>query len=569
MLNRFFKFITLPFFIPVLIPVQAALAQQPQPTLNQKLTMYAKPAVVRVILQCSAEYTDNRNPKEAQSFPFSDDKEGSGFIISSDGYIVTNAHMVNYTTKGKETCRSQMRRNLGEKLEISEAEASALVANGQISEELNYAQDVFLPNASRDDKAEKFPFEVKETGTVDRYGGKDVAIIKIEEVKNAPILRLANSSVTPGLQDPLIVIGYPSVADVAPAQDAASLMEATITEGIVSNPNKVLPDRSPIIQVDVRVAPGSSGSPVLNKDGEVIGVISFQNNDTQGNNIPFAVPVTTIQQFVRPSGAVNKEGNTDFQYREGLALYWRSEFVQAKKNFESVTSLFPQHLEASRLIQKSNEEIAKDVSSQNYVPLMIGAGLGLLGLIGAYFVVRRRSIPSFAGVPTSEQGFGDRPEKSVESQQSPYPVKTPQNKTVMSSLPRIKDTVLSIPQAVLELKNYDGQSQRFELKAKQHQLGRDRQWADFKVPETGWDVLSKRHAILKREGNSYRIYDGDGANSSTNGVLVNGTRVSSEGYLLQSGDQIQIGEDYNQVTGSFEAEDSKRTAPQPGNNSSY
>jgi len=584
MLKRFLTFFALPFFIPA----QMAFAEQSQPTLNQQLTMYAKPAVVRVVLRCTAVYDDKRNIKQPQSFSYvygwneSDKpdagtaktyyKVGTGFIIGSDGYIVTNAHMVDHATKGREDCRKQMRRNLGEDLQIAKAaDVSALIDGDQmITESLYYDQDVYLPNVSKDSKADFFPFEVKQSGTVDENGnGKDVAIIKIE-VKNAPILRLANSA-APKLQAPIIVIGYPGVADVAPAQDAASFMEATVTEGIVSNPNKILPDRSPIIQVDVRVAPGSSGSPVLNGEGEVIGVIAFQQQDDQENKIPFAVPVVTIQQFVGPSGAVNKAGDTDSRYREGLALYWRSEFEPAKKNFESVTSLFPQHSEANRLIQESNEEIAKNVSSQDYVPWLAGVAITMLGLIGAaYFVIRRKSTPSFAGVAGGEPDLGDRSVEATERQQSHSPpVGTPQTRTVMSSVPRGKDTVLSMPRAVLELKNYEGQIQQFELKGNQHRLGRDRQWADFKVPETGWDVLSKRHAILKQENNSYRIYDGDGVALSTNGVLVNGTRVSAGGHLLNSGDQIQIGEDYNQVTGNFQSEDSKRTSPQPGSNSSY
>jgi S1-C subfamily serine protease len=583
MLKRFLTFFALPLFIPS----QVVLAAQPQPTLNQQLTMYAKPAVVRIILRCTAVYNDKRNAKQPQYFSYvygwnesnkpdaetavNSYKVGTGFIIGSDGYIVTNAHMVDHATKGREDCRKQMRRNLGEDLQIAKAaDVSALIDGDQmITESLYYDQHVYLPNASKDSKADFFPFEVKQSGTVDENGnGKDVAIIKIE-VKNAPILRLANSA-APKLQAPIIVIGYPGVADVAPAQDAASLMEATVTEGIVSNPNKILPDLSPIIQVDVRVAPGSSGSPVLNQDGEVIGVIAFQQQDDQENKIPFAVPVVTIQQFVGPSGAVNKAGDTDSRYREGLALYWRSEFEPAKKNFESVTSLFPQHSEANRLIQESNEEIAKTVSSQDYVPWLAGVAIALLGMLGAYFIVRRRSTPSFAGVGAGEHNFGDRPETAGEHQQNRSDqVEPPKNRTVMSPSPRGKDTVLSMTWAVLELKNSEGQPQRFELKNDQHRLGRDRQWADFRVPETGWDVLSKRHAILKRESNSYRIYDGDGVNSSTNGVLVNGTRVSPGGSLLNNGDQIQIGEDYNQVTGIYQSEDSKRTTPQPGSNSSY
>jgi len=145
-----------------------------------------------------------------------------------------------------------------------------------------------------------------------------------------------------------------------------------------------LSDRSSLIQVDVAV--GSAGSPVLNQNGDVIGMISFQSNDNQVNNRPFAIPVATIQGFVRASGAVNERGPTDFLYSEGLNLYWGSEFEGAKKKFEAVTSLFLPHSEAQRLIRETNEKIAKSVGRQANIIWLVGVGgvavsiaLGLLG----------------------------------------------------------------------------------------------------------------------------------------------------------------------------------------------
>ncbi|MBE9079886.1 ATP-binding cassette domain-containing protein [Romeria aff. gracilis LEGE 07310] len=94
---------------------------------------------------------------------------------------------------------------------------------------------------------------------------------------------------------------------------------------------------------------------------------------------------------------------------------------------------------------------------------------------------------------------------------------------------------------VLELSSR-GQTLRFELSKDLHQLGRDPAWADLEVTHPEWTVMSRRQAVLKREGSNYRIFDGDGHTPSRNGIFVNQTRVTVvEGYLLQDGAQLEIG----------------------------
>jgi len=537
---------------------------------NQRLTMYSKPAVVRILAGCFGTYT-----YEGRSYSFLSGGSGSGYFVDPNGYIVTNAHVVNLAEGGENTCKERLFDNLVRKLtgesdlaNVSQLRKETIRQNSALNDDFVFRNEVVLPNG------DSFKFEVKERGLPvvgpDRKDiGKDVAVIKVE-VTNAPVLKLGDST-TVEIQDPIVVLGYPGAADVTSILSSKSFLEASALDGKVANSNKTLQNGSPVLQLNVTVAPGSSGGPVLNQQGEVIGMITFGGSGwDEETGFPYAIPTSTILEFTRKSGAANEEGSTGLLYREGLDLYWNQDYEGAKTKFEAVKGLFKQHSEVDKLIQVSEQKNAERWKSKSYIPLLAGLAIALLGMLGAYFIVRRRSTPSFAGVSADEQDFVDRSVEATERQQSHSPpVGTPQTRTVMSSVPRGKDTVLSIPQAVLELKNYEGQIQQFELKGNQHRLGRDRQWADFKVPETGWDVLSKRHAILKQENNSYRIYDGDGVALSTNGVLVNGTRVSAGGHLLNSGDQIQIGEDYNQVTGNFQSEDSKRTSPQPGSNSSY
>lgn len=100
----------------------------------------------------------------------------------------------------------------------------------------------------------------------------------------------------------------------------------------------------------------------------------------------------------------------------------------------------------------------------------------------------------------------------------------------------------------LQLNNQGQILPPLQLKADQHFFGRDSHKADLVVPDD-WQVISGCHALLRKEGENYRIYDGDGHKPSSNGLFLNHTRItSSEGCLLQNGTQIQIGQNpQNQI----------------------
>jgi ABC transport system ATP-binding/permease protein len=96
----------------------------------------------------------------------------------------------------------------------------------------------------------------------------------------------------------------------------------------------------------------------------------------------------------------------------------------------------------------------------------------------------------------------------------------------------------------IELNNR-GQRLRFSLTEPIHRLGRDSQWADLAVPGTGWEVISNRHAVFRRQGDRYVLYDGDGeGNPSRNGIFTHHTRVKTDnGYELNPRDILSIGQD--------------------------
>ncbi|GAX42594.1 FHA domain-containing protein [Tolypothrix sp. NIES-4075] len=93
-----------------------------------------------------------------------------------------------------------------------------------------------------------------------------------------------------------------------------------------------------------------------------------------------------------------------------------------------------------------------------------------------------------------------------------------------------------------------GKVLHIELSKPQHKIGRDHNSVDLLIPED-WQVVGRCQAVLRKEGEDYRIYDGDGSHPSTNGLYINHSRITTDtGYLLTNGSEIYIGQNpQNQV----------------------
>ncbi|ACK66876.1 2-alkenal reductase [Rippkaea orientalis PCC 8801] len=163
---------------------------------------------------------------------------GSGFILTEDGQLLTNAHVVEGTKQVKVTLK-----------------------DGQV-----YQGEVI---------------------GVDQM--TDVAVVKIEG-KNLPTVQLgAAETLQPG--EWAIAIGNPLGLD------------NTVTVGIISalgrSSSEVgVPDkRVRFIQTDAAINPGNSGGPLLNSDGEVVGINTAIRPDAQG--LGFAIPIETAQRVAQ------------------------------------------------------------------------------------------------------------------------------------------------------------------------------------------------------------------------------------------------------------------------------
>lgn len=168
---------------------------------------------------------------------------GSGFIISSDGLIVTNRHVV-------------MDKNAAYKVITNE---------GQTFPVVSLYHDPFI----------------------------DLAIVKINAVGLRPVSLGDSSSLQLGEQ--VIAIGTP-----------LGEYRNTVTVGVVSGLKRGVTAGSPyqgyvekldnVIQTDAAISPGNSGGPLLDADGQVIGVNTAVSE--LGQNIAFAIPVNNVKELI-------------------------------------------------------------------------------------------------------------------------------------------------------------------------------------------------------------------------------------------------------------------------------
>jgi S1-C subfamily serine protease len=120
---------------------------------------------------------------------------------------------------------------------------------------------------------------------VDYDARRDIAVIKIRAFKPLPTLALATADVEVG--EEAVAIGNPKG------------LEHTVSAGIVSAFRQAEGYR--LIQISVPISPGSSGGPLFNMEGKVIGITSAGVVAEGAQNLNFAVPIDYVRPLLSPT----------------------------------------------------------------------------------------------------------------------------------------------------------------------------------------------------------------------------------------------------------------------------
>jgi len=164
--------------------------------------------------------------------------QGSGFLVSADGFIVTNNHLVDGGT----------------------VQVQAMMADGKVAD----------------------------ARVVGRDAVTDIALLKIEEGSRLPFVTLADTK--PRVGDWVIAIGNPFG------------LGSTVTAGIVSAMDRDIgssPYGNGFIQIDAPVNRGNSGGPTFDMRGQVIGINTAIYSPSGGSvGIAFDIPSATVNRVI-------------------------------------------------------------------------------------------------------------------------------------------------------------------------------------------------------------------------------------------------------------------------------
>jgi tetratricopeptide (TPR) repeat protein len=181
-------------------------------------------------------------------------------------------------------------------------------------------------------------YPVKGVIAVDAEG--DLALLKVEAPAQQ-VRPLLLDRTSPQEGESVVVIGNPFG------------LEGSVTNGIVSAVRDI-PTFGRIIQITAPISPGSSGSPVVNMQGQVIGVATLQI--TGGQSVNFAIPSERISQL--QSGALlslsdlvaasgrNKRAKAVQLFRDGLSFLSKDDCEKALPYFEKAVEADGNYAEA-------------------------------------------------------------------------------------------------------------------------------------------------------------------------------------------------------------------------------
>jgi Trypsin-like peptidase domain/FHA domain len=509
--------------IPLFLGLSSSNAQAEDTA--ELLLWKIKPATVLVYFVVKAEITIGKGKYKSDT-----GGSGSGFIISPDGYVVTNGHVVElYHESNEQRLKADLiNKVIAEyiipslKRPLSDAEKQQL--SNELFKRARFDIEkhlyVFLQNG------DYYPAEIKSySPPIGKLGqkeagkgyaargeeelkietGKDVSVMKIEAA-NLPVAKLGDSEAV-RLAETIYAVGFPGVVLGHEYLSKKTIFDPTVTTGRVSGA-KLDIKGTKVIQTDASVAHGNSGGPAYNSKGEVVGLVTFGGGEpgvpglVQGFN--FLVPINTAKEFVRSGGVeLGKESLFNKAWAETIDLYAKGKYKEAISKADEVLRFFPNLPDAKNLQVRAQEEIMKLTSKGGggVLPytkiILIIVMLGIAGGIG--FVLLRKKKP----VPIS----------------SPLGAKT-QAATVVGSI--------------------KGKSGPFAGKS-------------FDVPSTGLKIgrepgrntlvidderVSREHVWIGQEGGKVLVRD----LNSLNGTFLNnpeGSRIKEE--ALKDGDIIIIG----------------------------
>lgn len=311
---------------------------------------------------------------------------GNGFLVSPDGHIVTSAHLVKPSKDDLKLMMAEeaatsavvdeldaLESGLGFKLTSDEAD-SFMAAGLSI-----YADYLTVSDAKS--KTQVYPGNMISKAR-DEEKGLTTETIKVGDKVTALGYLSSKSSES-------------SSSSIAPNKDKPTLVTGTVAS------HRKMEGGWDVIQMQIPLKEGSSGSPIFNSNGDVVGVETFgtveQDQDTGAKtNVEtedFAIPVSVVKDFMSQTNVNASEGTLTKTYREGVDLFHEQHYSAAKKKFEEIKSSNPDFPFIQDYISESQSNIDKGLDLGTFPTWIIIVGLIAIVVVAVILVLALVVIP--------------------------------------------------------------------------------------------------------------------------------------------------------------------------------
>jgi S1-C subfamily serine protease len=311
--------------------------------------------------------------------------QGTGFIINADGVAVTNAHVVKYDSEEvlddiilqalyqkeqkttEESFSDQIDRYISEcnygTGELNDLATEAVLAYYRRNlESTQFDTKIYVVPAdaagSQDWKEMSYEADVICAG--DPVPGSDLAVLSFAG-SGMPTVQLAESvSVKAG--DGVAVISYPAAASDDECLSKEAAYVPTLTSGVISGEKKTA-DGYPIYQFSADISYGSSGGPVFNTEGKVVGIAAFGLDDGTGagmiSGMYFAYSTDALRTLMKgkSSGVQPAMNPLTISYCDAVLLMGENRYAEALEILSAVAAASSRYPYVQDMISRCNEQI--------------------------------------------------------------------------------------------------------------------------------------------------------------------------------------------------------------------
>lgn len=405
-------------------------------TASEKVSALYSPAVVKIYNVYCMDILFDGQPYLTNACEGS---TGSGFFISSDGYIGTNGHVAtanpkdivitdalnNLVTKGDEKFFDLIaaRANItdgdvaGAKTQadiisravdlmysripdsaftMTNSVNNLLVTLGQ--KEPNVDELISLTNNRKSytqqdsiKHAELIGADYRANDGITSFKSSDVAIIKIKGF-SFPVVKTGSiSSVVQG--GGLNILGFPANASDNGVVDSTA-SKVTLTTGKVSAVKNAQGSTKKLIETDTTIGHGNSGGPVLDDSGNVIGIATYTADGSgQGNGVfNYVRDVQDLLDLAsKKSISLNKTSVSQIAWEKAVNLFYTGHYSKSLKHFADAKRLYPQNSRVDEFVGSANTHIKNGEDIKDFpIVLVAGGAVAALVIAGAAIVSIKR-----------------------------------------------------------------------------------------------------------------------------------------------------------------------------------